>query len=190
MCDNAYYIKNSVNMAKIINMYGFKPNRAGFISCPFHSEKTASLRIYPNSFYCFGCGTGGDVIKFVSLMEQCDFTKACECIDNMFNLNLYEKPTLSQHRKNQKKLAEIKEKQQLEEKKKQYEKYAYRCIAAFRSWLRKQPQTENILHDYDYLERLIYQFIQKENIAEYDIKALLTALMTKYRKGDNNSINR
>jgi hypothetical protein len=37
--------------------------------CPFHQEKHPSFYIYPetNSFYCFGCGKGGDVIKFVQL---------------------------------------------------------------------------------------------------------------------------
>ena len=35
--------------------------------CPFHSEKTPSLTVYPEnqSFYCFGCGVGGDVITFI-----------------------------------------------------------------------------------------------------------------------------
>ena len=35
--------------------------------CPFHSEKTASFNVYPNSssFYCFGCGVGGDVINII-----------------------------------------------------------------------------------------------------------------------------
>ena len=40
--------------------------------CPFHHEKTASFNVYPDngSFYCFGCGVGGDVITFVRKIEN------------------------------------------------------------------------------------------------------------------------
>ncbi|MBC8609787.1 DNA primase [Massilimaliae timonensis] len=46
--------------------------------CPFHSEKTPSMVIYPNtqSFYCFGCGAGGDVISFVMRIENLDYVEA------------------------------------------------------------------------------------------------------------------
>lgn len=43
--------------------------------CPFHSEKTPSFTVYPDSqsFYCFGCGAGGDVVTFVRRMENLDY---------------------------------------------------------------------------------------------------------------------
>ena len=46
--------------------------------CPFHNEKVPSMKIYPktNSFYCFGCNVGGDVIKFVMLYHNLDFKNA------------------------------------------------------------------------------------------------------------------
>jgi len=48
--------------------------------CPFHSEKTPSFTVYPanNSFYCFGCGAGGDQISFVMRMEHLDYPDAVE----------------------------------------------------------------------------------------------------------------
>ncbi|MEA3368816.1 MAG: CHC2 zinc finger domain-containing protein [Candidatus Ratteibacteria bacterium] len=48
--------------------------------CPFHQEKHPSFFIYPdsNSFYCFGCAKGGDVIKFVELYFEYSFKKAVE----------------------------------------------------------------------------------------------------------------
>ncbi|MDY3846094.1 MAG: DNA primase [Eubacteriales bacterium] len=48
--------------------------------CPFHSEKTPSFTVYPsdNSFYCFGCGVGGNAITFVKKIENLDFEDAVE----------------------------------------------------------------------------------------------------------------
>ena len=46
--------------------------------CPFHSEKTPSCTIYPESasFYCFGCHVGGDAVKFVMLMDNVSYMEA------------------------------------------------------------------------------------------------------------------
>ena len=40
--------------------------------CPFHNEKTPSFTVYINnqSYYCFGCGSGGDVISFIKNIEN------------------------------------------------------------------------------------------------------------------------
>ncbi len=48
--------------------------------CPFHSEKTPSFTVYPsdNSFYCFGCGVGGNAITFIRQMEHLDYPDAVE----------------------------------------------------------------------------------------------------------------
>lgn len=47
-------------------------------SCPFHSEKTPSCHIYSEtqSFYCFGCGAGGDVITFIRLIERLEYMES------------------------------------------------------------------------------------------------------------------
>ena len=48
--------------------------------CPFHEEKSPSLSVSPsrNLFYCFGCGAGGDVIRFVEQIEHLSFSEAVE----------------------------------------------------------------------------------------------------------------
>jgi len=48
--------------------------------CPFHSEKTPSFTVFPasESFHCFGCGVGGDVISFVMRAENLDYVSAIE----------------------------------------------------------------------------------------------------------------
>ena len=51
-------------------------------SCPFHSEKTPSCTIFTDtqSFYCFGCGAGGDVITFPMKIENLDFSEAVKLL--------------------------------------------------------------------------------------------------------------
>ncbi len=51
-------------------------------SCPFHSEKTPSCTVFTDtqSFYCFGCGSGGDVITFIMKIENLDFTEAVKLL--------------------------------------------------------------------------------------------------------------
>lgn len=46
--------------------------------CPFHSEKTPSFVVYPESqsFYCFGCGAGGDAISFIMRAENLEYIEA------------------------------------------------------------------------------------------------------------------
>ncbi len=48
--------------------------------CPFHSEKSPSFTVYPrtSSFYCFGCGIGGDAVTFIKQIEHLDYPDALE----------------------------------------------------------------------------------------------------------------
>lgn len=60
--------------------------------CPFHSEKTPSFVVYPenNSFYCFGCGAGGDVITFVRMAEHLEYTEAVRFLADRAGMKLPE----------------------------------------------------------------------------------------------------
>lgn len=52
--------------------------------CPFHSEKSPSFTVFPKSesFYCFGCGAGGDIITFTMKAENLDYMSAVELLAN------------------------------------------------------------------------------------------------------------
>lgn len=93
----AEQIKQSVNMTDVAEYYGIKINNSGFCCCPFHNEKTASLKIYPNKrgWYCYGrCNSGGDVIDFVRKLFDLNFIDACKRINDDFSLGLdFGKPT-------------------------------------------------------------------------------------------------
>lgn len=81
-------IKQQYSMREIVERYGLRPNRAGFIPCPFHKEKTASMRIYKDSYNCFGCGANGDIFTFIQRMDNCDFKTAFYSLGGT-----YQKPT-------------------------------------------------------------------------------------------------
>ena len=67
--------------------------------CPFHKEKTPSFTIYPkgfmtqlgpqdhDSFYCFGCNAGGDVIKFYELLHQVSREEAIRQLEIEFSIS-------------------------------------------------------------------------------------------------------
>lgn len=70
-------IKDQYSMMDVVEKYGLQPDRRGFLHCPFHAaDHTASLKIYPDSFYCFGCHAHGDIFSFVEMMEDCSFKDA------------------------------------------------------------------------------------------------------------------
>ena len=67
--------------------------RAGRISkglCPFHGEKTPSFTVYPDtqSYYCFGCGNGGDVITFIKNIENLDYIDAVRFLADKNGLDM------------------------------------------------------------------------------------------------------
>ncbi|MBP3447216.1 MAG: DNA primase [Clostridia bacterium] len=71
--------------------------------CPFHNEKTASFTIYPDSqsFYCFGCGAGGDAITFVRRIENLDYVEAVKVLAERAGMQMPEDgydDSLAKHR--------------------------------------------------------------------------------------------
>ncbi|MFH2059836.1 MAG: CHC2 zinc finger domain-containing protein [Pseudomonadota bacterium] len=74
-------IKANTDIKLLIESKGIKLKKIGkgyFGLCPFHNDKNPSLSITPskNEWHCFGCGKGGDVIRFVELFDQVDFKEA------------------------------------------------------------------------------------------------------------------
>ena len=60
--------------------------------CPFHNEKTPSFAVYPesSSFYCFGCGAGGDALSFLMRMERFDYIEAVKALSERLGMQLPE----------------------------------------------------------------------------------------------------
>ena len=115
---NSDEIKQSISMREIAEQYGYHPNRAGFISCPFHKgDRTPSMKIYPKDYHCHACGANGDIFSFVMGMEGCDFKEAFKRLGGT-----YKDGTDYQHQMRKYRMEKRKETQILQEQKRRVEK--------------------------------------------------------------------
>ena len=73
-------LKQYSDIERIVSGYVQLKKKGRYLSglCPFHSEKSPSFFVYPQtqSFYCFGCGAGGDVITFIRQIENLEYMEA------------------------------------------------------------------------------------------------------------------
>lgn len=85
-------VKDRVDIVEVISTYlTLKKAGSNFkANCPFHNEKTPSMMISPErqTFKCFGCGEGGDVITFVEKMEGLDFYNALKLLADRAGVKL------------------------------------------------------------------------------------------------------
>ena len=95
--DNRERILSVVTMRSVLRMFcpNIEPDRQGRCSCPIHGGQKNSFKIYDdtNSFYCFACGSAGDPIKFVSLLEDISYGQAIQSIAAAFGIALHKNPT-------------------------------------------------------------------------------------------------
>jgi DNA primase len=75
------HVKSTTDLKALVESKGIKLKKNGkgyFGLCPFHNDTNPSLSITPskNEWHCFGCGKGGDVIRFIELFDQVDFKEA------------------------------------------------------------------------------------------------------------------
>lgn len=109
-------ILSILTMEDVLNKYGIKSNK-NMCCCPFHKDKTASMKVYKDGFYCFGCNRGGDLIKFVQLLFNLNFYEAMEKLNMDFNLNLQTRGIV-----NQKELNKIQKEYEIKREKEKIEK--------------------------------------------------------------------
>ena len=85
-------LKTSIDIVDVIGNYlELKKSGANFkANCPFHGEKTPSFVVSPQKqiFHCFGCGVGGDAIKFVMEIEKLNYPEAIEKLASNYNIPL------------------------------------------------------------------------------------------------------
>ncbi len=77
-------LREKIDIETVVSPYVSLRRRGRLLTglCPFHNEKTPSFTVYPDSrsFYCFGCGAGGEIITFVRRIENLDFVEAVKSL--------------------------------------------------------------------------------------------------------------
>ena len=145
-------IKKMYSMRDILMRYGIQPNRAGFIRCPFHKEKTASMKIYKDSFYCFGCGASGDIFDFVCRMDDLTFREAFLSIGGTYEKETFRDKTARYHAQKQREQRQ-RQVEDLEAKK----KLNNDLIDIYRDWYqRSEPFSDTWTDCYNALQYQLY----------------------------------
>lgn len=139
--DKVQIIKDRLTMREVLLHYGYQPNRAGFVCCPFHREKTPSMKVFEKDYHCFGCNQHGDVISFVQQLFGLSFPDALKKIDLDFGLNLYGEHSFEDLRKSHYKQKQIQAERERKEREKEQAKNEYWEV--FNEWKRLDDNKRN-----------------------------------------------
>lgn len=145
-------IKQVHSMREIVEEYGLHPNRSGFIPCPFHKENTASMKIYQESYYCFGCGASGDIFTFVQEMTGQSFKEVYISFGGTYKHESFQDKVRRYHAIKARELQKKKT-----EKVKERKKLNNELINIYREWFRRsEPFSDTWTDCYNRLQYQLY----------------------------------
>lgn len=125
-------IKATYSIRDIVERYGFQPNRAGFIPCPFHAgDRQASLKVYDRDFHCHACGAHGDIFTFVQMMDGISFKEAFEALGGGYEQSFSAK--LKVYHAKKKRDMECRKRQKEDERK----RLNFLLISLYRGWINR-----------------------------------------------------
>lgn len=109
-------IRDALSIRDVAEAYGLPFNQAGFAICPFHSENTASFKLWDKRrAHCFGCGKTTDVIGLTMILFGLNFRDACEKLNRDFAVGL----PIGEHRTIRQRLTEERARKKREREKRE-----------------------------------------------------------------------
>ena len=99
-------IKMVVSVKEAAEYYGLEVNRGSMICCPFHADRTPSMKLNEDYFYCFGCGASGDVIDLAARLFNLSGYDAAKKLAADFGI-VEQKPSVLTKLKRSKSQAEL-----------------------------------------------------------------------------------
>ena len=145
-------VKELVSVPTVARYYGIDVRRGNMCLCPFHNERTPSMKLYEKNYYCFGCKAHGDVINLVQEIFRMSAIRAVKRINNDFSLGLdIDKPPERED------IERINRQRQELEEYQQWEKHSYKVLNDY-LWLMRDYAEKYALHNPDDIpdKRFIY----------------------------------
>ena len=78
-------VRESVTMQQVAELYSIDARR-GMINCIFHDDKTPSMKLYDDHYYCFGCGAHGDAVAFAAQVTGLSQYEAAKQLGSAFGI--------------------------------------------------------------------------------------------------------
>ena len=172
-------VKRSVTTRQAAERYGVRVGRNGMCRCPFHDDKTPSMKA-DRRFHCFGCGADGDVIDFVSRLEQATPKEAALMLARDFSIPCEDKGPPRRRKPRQ---------ETPEQNFKRMERHCFRVLCDYRSLLRRWKEDYAPKTPEDNWNPLFVEALQKQDYVDYLLDTLLSpdmeeraALIASYGK--------
>lgn len=83
-------VKSALDLRDVAEAYGLSVGKNGLVNCLFHEDRTPSMKLYADHFYCFGCGEHGDVIALISKLFDITPIEAAQKLSSDFGISLSE----------------------------------------------------------------------------------------------------
>lgn len=161
-----FEIVKAIPISEILTKLGISINRSGFCCCPFHNEKTPSMKVYSDHVYCFGCGQHADGIGLAAKILGITPTEAATYLAREFGIPVEGRaPTYAQIRAQAKARAEL---QALKELRRQKINEAFKVLGAYIRLLTEWQKT------LPYNDRRYIWAIHHLNDAIYNFDELMT----------------
>jgi DNA primase len=150
--DSLDRVKQAADIVEVVSAHtDLRRQGARYVGlCPFHEERTPSFSVEPQEklYHCFGCGVGGDVIKFVEEKEGLGFTEAVELLADRYGVELereQEDPRAEARRQQRRRLEQL-----LERTAAYYASYLWESkeAAKARAYLAERGLEEQVLRDF------------------------------------------
>ena len=181
-------IKLKNDVVDVISSYvSLKRRGRNFVGlCPFHGEKTPSFNVYPqsNSFYCFGCGVGGDIITFVEKIENLDYFEAVKFLAQKAGIQMPE------NNKKEQELSNIK--MRIFEVNRESARFFHKCLysekgKAALEYLRKRGLSEQIIKKFGlgYSPNSRYELVSYLKSKGFKYEEMVNANLAYARNGAN-----
>ena len=159
-------VKQSVTTRQAAEHYGIRVGRNGMCVCPFHDDKNPSMKV-DRRFHCFGCQADGDVIDFVSRLENVSPKEAALMLAQDFSIPYEDKEPPSRSRRPQPR------QESPEQQFKRMERHCFRVLSDYHNLLRRWKRDYAPKTPEEEWHPLFVEALQKQSHVEYLLDVLL-----------------